>query len=189
MIRQLLTATVMIALFTLALGGVYPLVVTGVAQAVFPHQANGSLVEADGRTVGSSQLAQGFEDDRFFHPRPSDVAYDGSDSGGANLGPLDEGLLDGVEDRANAYRALNGLDDGASVPVDAVTASASGLDPHISVANATLQSARVAEARGLDGADLEALVARHTTPRALGVLGEPGVNVLTLNIALEEASS
>ncbi|WP_017579266.1 K(+)-transporting ATPase subunit C [Nocardiopsis valliformis] len=188
MVRNLITAAGMLALFTLVTGLAYPLAVTGAAQAVFPHQANGSLLERDGRVVGSEQLAQGFTGQGYFHPRPSDVDHDGAASGGANLGPLDEGLLEDFAARAEEYRAVNGLAEDHQVPVDAVTASASGLDPHISVANARLQADRVAEARGVPHEDVEALIGEHTAPRAAGVLGEPGVNVLNLNLALDEAA-
>lgn len=187
MIRYIITASGMLVLFTLVTGLLYPLVVTGAAQAAFPHQANGSLVERDGRVVGSEQIAQGFTGREYFHPRPSAVDHDGAASGGSNLGPLDEGLLDDVAARTEDYRAANGLPEDRRVPVDAVTASASGLDPHISVANARLQAGRVAEARGTAREEVDALVEAHTTPRALGVLGEQGVNVLTLNLALDEA--
>ena len=188
MVRNLITAAGVLVLFTLVTGLAYPLAVTGAAQAVFPHQANGSLLERDGRVVGSEQLAQGFTGQEYFHPRPSDVDHDGAASGGANLGPLDEGLLEDFAARTEEYRTVNGLPADLPVPVDAVTASASGLDPHISVANARLQADRVAGARGIALDDVEGLIGEHTAPRAVGVLGEPGVNVLTLNLALDEAA-
>jgi len=171
-------------------GLAYPLVVTGAAQVAFRHQAEGSLVEVDGEPVGSALLGQAFTRPEYFHPRPSAAGdrYDATASGASNLGPTNPDLLAVVSDRVDAYRADNGLAADQSVPVDAVTASASGLDPHISVANARLQAARVAEARGLTIGDVLALVDDHTDGRVLGVLGEPGVNVLELNLALDEAS-
>jgi K+-transporting ATPase ATPase C chain len=183
--RQLPTAAIMMLLLTVLTGVLYPLAVTGIAQLVFPTQANGSLIEQDGVVVGSRLLAQEFTEPGYFHPRPSAVDFDSSDSGGANLGPSNPDLLRQIEERATAYRTENGLPDNAEVPVDAVTASASGLDPHISVANAELQAARVAEARGLSGEQVLGLITAHTTSRDLGFLGEPGVNVLELNLALD----
>ncbi|GAB3494930.1 K(+)-transporting ATPase subunit C [Nocardiopsis coralliicola] len=188
MLRQTATAIGVLLAATLVLGGVYPLAVTGFAQLFFPGPAAGSLVTAGGETAGSARLAQSFTGAEYFHPRPSAVGYDARDSGGSNLGPLDEGLAGTVAERAAAYREANGLAPGAGVPADAVTASGSGLDPHISPANARLQTARVAESRGIGSAEVGALVSAHTDGRALGVLGEPGVNVLLLNLALDEAA-
>ncbi|MDA2813975.1 K(+)-transporting ATPase subunit C [Nocardiopsis sp. RSe5-2] len=186
MLRQLTAAAGMLLVFTALTGLVYPLVVTGAAQAAFGHRADGSLIERDGEAVGSELIGQPFEGEGYFHPRPSAVGYDGAASGGDNLGPSDEGLLEGIEARTEEYRAENGLADDAEVPVDAVTASASGLDPHITVANARLQTSRVAEARGMDTGEVARLVDDNTTGRTLGVLGEKGVNVLELNLALDE---
>ncbi|MDA2808323.1 K(+)-transporting ATPase subunit C [Nocardiopsis suaedae] len=186
MLRQFTAAAGMLAVLTVLTGLVYPLAVTGAAQAAFGHRADGSIVERDGEAVGSELIGQPFDGEGYFHPRPSAIGYDGADSGGANLGPSDEGLLEDIEARAEEYRAENGLADDAEVPVDAVTASASGLDPHITVANARLQTARVAQARGVDTAEVARLVDGSTTGRALGVLGEEGVNVLELNLALDE---
>ncbi|OWY61915.1 potassium-transporting ATPase subunit C [cyanobacterium TDX16] len=212
--RQLLPALVLVALSTLVCGLAYPLFVTGIAQVAFPAAADGSLVERDGEVVGSSLLGQEFTGEEWFQARPSaaGAAASGSyvevldedgeptgeveaadpddladaSSGGSNLGPTSEELLTTVEERAVAYREANGLPADAEVPVDAVTASASGLDRHISVANARLQAPRVAEVRGLDEAEVLALVDEHTEGRSLGFLGEPGVNVLELNLALDE---
>lgn len=186
--RQLVTAAGMLLVFTVLTGLAYPLVVTGVAQVAFNDQAEGSLVtDANGETVGSSLLSQEFTGDEYFHPRPSAAGYDGASSGATNYGPTNEQLLVDVEERVAAYRETNGLSGDVEVPVDAVTSSASGLDPHISIANAELQAPRVAEARGLDAEDVMALVDEHTDERAIGILGEPGVNVLDLNLALDEA--
>jgi potassium-transporting ATPase KdpC subunit len=187
--RQLYPAIMMLLVFTVITGLAYPLAVTGVAQGLFSSKADGSLVkDAGGEVVGSRLISQSFTEPEYFHPRPSAAGdgYDASASSGSNLGPTNDGLLTVVEERAAAYRAENGLADDAEVPVDAVTASASGLDPHISVANARLQSPRVAEERGLDRHTVLALVNDHTSERALEFLGEPGVNVLELNLALDE---
>lgn len=184
--RQLPTAAIMVLVFTVLTGLLYPLAVTGIAQLVFPSQANGSLLRRDGVVVGSGLIGQQFTDPGYFHPRPSAVDYDSSDSGGTNLGPTNPVLLQSIAERAAAYRTANGLPADAEVPVDAVTASASGLDPLISVANAELQAPRVAAARGLGLARTLALVAAHTTSRDVGFLGEPGVNVLELNLALDD---
>ena len=183
--RQLPAAVGMLLLFTVLLGLVYPLVVTGIAQVAFHDKANGSLVERDGKVVGSSGIAQGFKGAEYFHPRPSAVAYDPHDSGGANLGPTNPDLLKSIKENAEAYRAENGLPADYDVPVDAVTGSASGLDPMISVTNANLQAPRVAETRGLSLKRVLDLVDDHTTKRGLGFLGESGVNVLELNVALD----
>jgi K+-transporting ATPase ATPase C chain len=191
LIRQLRPALVALVLFTILTGVIYPLAVTAIAQVAFPAQANGSLItDADGTVRGSSLIGQPFSGIGYFHSRPSAAGdgYDASASSGSNLGPTSAALIQAVTERAVAYREVNGLSDDAPVPVDAVTASSSGLDPHISVANALLQLPRVAEARGLDEVALRALVDEHTDARFLGIFGEPGVNVLTLNLALDEAA-
>jgi len=185
--RQLFPALVVFAALTLLTGVVYPLVVTGAAQVAFAGRADGSLVERDGRVVGSRLLGQSFAADRYFHPRPSSAGdgYDGSASAPSNLGPTNPELLTAVEERVRAYRAANGLDADDDVPVDAVTSSGSGLDPHISPENARLQARRVARARALSLDRVLELVADHTEGRPLRFLGEPGVNVLELNVALD----
>ncbi|HEY7452113.1 MAG TPA: K(+)-transporting ATPase subunit C [Candidatus Limnocylindria bacterium] len=191
MIRQLRPAIVALVLFSLLTGVVYPLVITGIAQVAFPEQANGSLVRDEaGTVVGSELIGQPFASPGYFHPRPSAAGdgYDASISSGSNLGPTSADLLAAVEERAAAYRAENNLPADALVPVDAVTASASGLDPHISIANALLQLPRVATARGLSEEQVRELIDAHTAGRSLGLLGEPGVNVLMLNLALDEAA-
>jgi potassium-transporting ATPase KdpC subunit len=188
--RQLFPAFVVFLALTLLTGVAYPLAVTGIAQVAFPGRADGSLVERDGEAVGSQLLGQAFTRDEYFHPRPSAAGdgYDGAASSPSNLGPTNAELLGAVEERVAAYRALNGLAAGDEVPVDAVTSSGSGLDPHISPGNADLQAPRVARARGLPLADVLELVDEHTEGRSLGFLGEPGVNVLELNLALDGAA-
>ncbi len=174
--RQLLPALGMVAVFTVITGLAYPLLVTGIAQVAFGDMADGSLAEVDGQVVGSTLIGQPFAEPGYFHPRPPGVS---------NHGPTNPELIAAVRERVAAYQAENGLDADTAVPVDAVTASGSGLDPHISIANARIQAERVAEARGLDLDAVLALVEQHTDGRDLGFLGEPGVNVLTLNLALD----
>jgi len=185
--RQLVPALLAFLAFTVLVGVLYPLAVTGVSRLVFADAADGSLVRRDGVVVGSSLLGQSFEGEEWFHPRPSAAGdgYDGAASSPSNLGPTSPDLLDAVEQRVAAYRTLNGLAAAAPVPVDAVTASASGLDPHISPANARLQAPRVARARGLPVERVLALVDGHTSDRTLGFMGEKRVGVLELNLALD----
>jgi K+-transporting ATPase ATPase C chain len=186
---QLLAALRAVLVFTVLVGVAYPLVVTGIARLAFRDAADGSLVERDGVVVGSSLIGQPFTGAEWFHPRPSAAGdgYDGMASAASNLGPTNDELLDAVAERVIQYRTVNGLGDDEAVPVDAVTASGSGLDPHISVANARLQAPRVAAARDLDLELVLRLVAEHTDGRSLGFLGEDAVNVLELNVALDEA--
>jgi K+-transporting ATPase ATPase C chain len=168
--------------------GIYPLVVWGVAQTLFPEKANGSIIVRNGKVIGSELLAQNFTDPKYFHPRPSaagDVGYDATSSGGSNLGPTSKKLIDSVKERVEAYRAENNLPPTVPVPADAVTASASGLDPHVSVKNALIQASRVAKARGISEQAILAKVQANTEGRTLGILGEPRVNVLTLNLSLD----
>jgi K+-transporting ATPase ATPase C chain len=190
--QELLQEVKVSVLATLALivilCGVYPLVVWGIAQVAFPHRANGSLVEVKGKIVGSGLLAQNFSGPQYFHPRPSaagEVGYDGANSGGSNLGPLSRKLSDQVKERVEKYRSVNNLPAATPVPGDAVTASGSGLDPHISLRNAELQAPRVAQARKLSAAKINRLIQDVTEGPDLGFLGEPGVNVLRLNLALD----
>jgi potassium-transporting ATPase KdpC subunit len=185
--RQLLPALVAFLAFTVLTGIAYPLAVTGVAQVAFPGRAAGSLIERDGEVVGSRLIGQAFGESRYFHPRPSAAGggYDAMASSPSNLGPTNEDLLDAVEEREAAYRQENRLGPDETIPIDALTSSGSGLDPHISLANARLQAPRVARARGLDPDEVLALVDEHTAGRSLGFLGEPGVNVLELNLALD----
>lgn len=187
-VRQLRPAAAALAVFTVLFGVAYPLVELGIGQVAFHEKANGSLIEVDGTVVGSELIGQGFAAPEYFHPRPSaaGTGYDGAASSGSNLGPTNPDYLATVEERAVAYRVENGLPDAAEVPADAVTASASGLDPHISIANAQLQAPRVAETRGMALDDVLVLIEENTDDRPLGVLGDPGVNVLRLNLALDE---
>ena len=189
--RQLVPALMMTIALTILTGLAYPLVVTGVAQGFFNSRANGSLVKVNGTVVGSSLLGQDFTQAKYFQPRPSDTGtspYNGLASGASNLGPSDSGLLKTVAQRVVAYRRLNGMAPNATVPVDAVTASASGLDPDISIANADIQAARVARVRSFPLAAVLGAVARHTENRQWGFLGERVVNVLELNLDLDRMS-
>lgn len=208
MAKQLIISVRITLVLLLLVSGVYPLVVWGVSQAAFKRQANGSLVtNAGGKVVGSALLAQAFTRPEYLHPRPSAAGsgYDPTASGGTNLGPTsdklingihkklpsgkdDPGNFDGVKDLAAAYRTENGLPADARVPVDAVTRSASGLDPQISPANAALQAPRIAHARGVDINIVRQAIAQNTQGRSLGFLGEPGVNVLALNLALDKTA-
>jgi K+-transporting ATPase ATPase C chain len=184
-LRPALIATLV---FTILLCGIYPVVVWCVSQALFSHKANGSLIEdASGKVIGSELIGQPFTAARYFHPRPSAAGsgYDGASSGGSNLGPLSQKLHDAVSQRVAVYRELNGVPAHIRIPADAVTASASGLDPHISLANARLQANRVARARGIDAGRVNQLVDAHVDTKPLGFLGEEGVNVLKLNLALD----
>jgi K+-transporting ATPase ATPase C chain len=184
--QQLRASVVILGLMTALTGIVYPLVVTGVAQAAFPRQANGSLIMKDGKPVGSSLIGQQFDDPKYFWSRLSGTspAYNAGASTGTNYGPLNPAFKDAAKARIDALHAADPGNQ-APVPVDLVTASGSGLDPHISPAAAEYQVERVAKARGLDPAKLRSLVAEHTQGRDLAVLGEPGVNVLELNLALD----
>jgi len=172
--------------------GLYPLIVFAISQAFFYEKANGSLIlDKDGAVRGSKLLAQGFTADKYFHPRSSAAGngYDATSSGGSNLGPTSQKLNDAIKDRVDAYRKENGLSEKEPVPADAVTASGSGLDPHISVRNAELQIPRVAKARGLSEKKLHELIEQNTGGRDLGLLGDPGVNVLSLNRALASVAA
>jgi len=187
LLRQFRPAIVAVVALTVLCGIVYPMLVTGVAQLGWGGRADGDLVERDGVVVGAALIGQPFVSPQYFHPRPSAAGdgYDGAASSGSNLGPSNEEYLAEVTTRVETYRQANGLAADAVVPVDAVTASASGLDPHISVRNARLQAARVADARELSVDVVLELVDAHVTDRPLAVLGDPGVNVLRLNLALD----
>lgn len=185
MIEQLLPALRVTLLMTVVTGLLYPGLVTALCQVVLPGQANGSLVNRDGRVVGSALIGQPFAAPQYFHPRPSAAGsgYDASVSSGSNLGPTSQKLADRVKAGAAEFRQKNGAS--GPLPADAVTASASGLDPHISPATAAAQAARVAGARGVSPAQVRRVVARHTEGRDFGFLGEPRVNVLAVNLALD----
>ena len=199
LVQHLRPALVMIAAFTLLTGLAYPLAMTGIAQVMFPAAANGSLIVKDGKVVGSALIGQAFTSNRNFRPRPSattdtdpkdptrtvDAPYNAASSAGSNLGPITRKLLDRVQ---ADVETLRGTGIAGPIPVDTVTASASGLDPHVSPAAALMQVPRVAKARGISEERVRALVAGHVEGRALGVLGEPRVNVLQLNLALDELS-
>ena len=185
MLSQLRPAIVMVALFTLLLGVAYPLGITGIAQVAFPAQANGSLVrDVDGQVVGSALIGQSFADARYLHPRPSAAGdgYDASASSGSNLGPLNTDLAERIKTDADSIRAETGA---TVIPADSVTTSASGLDPHISPAYARLQAARVAQARGLEVAAVQQVIDANTESPLIGFIGQPRVNVLLTNRALD----
>lgn len=188
--RDLLTGAIAVVAMTLVLGLAYPLVVTGIAQVLFPGKANGSKVSFDGRVVGSKLIGQEFTGRAYFHTRPSATGYSGDATFFGNAGPNSAELRDAIRKSLAAYVRLERPYDRsltrAGVPVDAVTESASGVDPQISEANARIQAHRIAAVRHLPLAEVESLISAHTDGRSLGVLGEPGVNVLQLNIALEE---
>jgi K+-transporting ATPase ATPase C chain len=192
MLSQLRASIATLVVFTVLTGVAYPLLVTGIAQAAFPRQANGSLVMAGGKVAGSRLIGQGFDDPKYFWGRLSAtldsngkaLPYNASASGGSNLGPTNPALTDAAKARIDALRAAD-PDNGSNVPVDLITSSASGLDPDISPAAAEYQVPRVARTRGIDVAQLRAVVAEHTEDRTLGVLGEPRVHVLELNLALD----
>ena len=192
-LRQASVSIAALVIATVVLGLGYPLVVTGISQLFFHNQANGSLITRNGKVVGSALLGQSFTDakgnplPRYFQPRPSNAGtgYDGSSSGASNLGPSNPVLIKEVSERVRAYRQYNHMAPNAAVPVDAVTASGSGLDPDISIQNALDQAPRVAQARHLPLTRVLALLHQHTTPAQWGFLSEPTVNVLQLNIALD----
>ena len=182
--KNLIISVLMTIVTTILLGLVYPLVVTGLAKVIFPRQSAGQLIERNGQVVGSSLIAQPFSGAAYFHPRESAAGngYDAANSGGTNYAPTNQKLVDRVKQDVATFQAEN---PGKPIPVDMVTTSASGLDPHISPANAEFQVARVARERGISVDELRQVVARHTEERQLGFLGEPRVNVLELNLDLD----
>ena len=204
MLSEIKPAIMITLILTVITGLIYPIAITGISQVLFKDQANGSLLVVNGKVIGSSLIGQNFAAPNYFHPRPSAAGsgYDAANSGATNLGPLsdklvngihkklpdgkdDPGNFDGLKDLAKAYRAENALADTVLLPTDAITRSASGLDPHISPANAAFQIDRVAKARKLDRSAIEKIVAEHTEGRTFAFLGEPRVNVLELNLALD----
>ena len=191
MLKELKPAILITFVLTILTGILYPLAVTGIAQGIFPHQANGSLIERDHRVIGSELIGQNFTKPEYFHPRPSAAGsngYDASASGGSNLGPTNPALADRLKKDGEAFRKDN-PDYAGPIPADAITASASGLDPEITPANALAQVPRVAKARRIDADKIRSLISVVTQSRDLAVLGEPRVNVLKLNIMLDEADA
>jgi potassium-transporting ATPase KdpC subunit len=192
-VKEITTSVLATLLFAVVLCGIYPVVIWGISQLAFPHQANGSLIEgADRKIIGSEWLGQNFTGAKYFHPRPSAAGangYDAASSSGSNLGPTSQKLIDAVKQRVADYRTENGLAADALVPGDAVTASASGLDPHISPKNALLQAARVASERGVSVDVVKTEITKATAGPQFGILGEAGVNVLKLNLALDAVAS
>jgi K+-transporting ATPase ATPase C chain len=200
MLREVRPALVVLVFLAVVTGVAYPLAITGVAELIFPHQAQGSTIETDGKIIGSTLIGQPFTEDRYFHGRPSatsgpdptdpsksvSVPYNAANSAGSNLGPTNKALIDRVQDDVAKLKAEN---PDASIPVDLVTASASGLDPHVSPAAALFQVPRVAKARGIPEEKVRQLVTEHVEGRTLGVLGEPRVNVLALNLALDQTAA
>lgn len=183
-LRITLTAVLSLAVL---LCGIYPVAVWAIAQSLFPNQANGSLIQVNGKMTGSALLAQRFADTGYFHPRPSAAGdgYDAANSGGSNLGPTSQKLIDRVKERIAGYRLENNLGPEILIPADAVTASGSGLDPHVSLRNALLQAERVATARGIDKVVIQKKIAAYTEGRDLMIFGEPRINVLMLNLDLD----
>jgi K+-transporting ATPase ATPase C chain len=186
-LKELWTSIAATVVLCVVVSGLYPVVIWGIGQAFFPHQANGSLVENNGQVVGSELLAQGFSGAKYFHPRPSNAGtgYDSTSSGGSNLGPTSQKLMDEIKANIAQYRQENSLAAEALVPADAVTASGSGLDPHISLQNALLQVPRVAKERGISEEAVRGEVTKATDKALLGIGGDSGVNVLKLNLALD----
>jgi potassium-transporting ATPase KdpC subunit len=199
MLKEIRPAIVLVVLLTLITGLVYPLAMTGIAGVIFPDQAKGSLIDKDGTVIGSALIGQNFTDDKYFHGRPSatvtpdpkdptksiDAPYNAANSGGSNLGPTNKALIDRVKGEVDRLKAEN---PSAPVPIDLVTTTGGGLDPHISPEGALFQVPRIAKARNLQEDRVRELIQQHTEGRTLGLLGEPRVNVLALNLALDQAA-
>jgi potassium-transporting ATPase KdpC subunit len=186
-IREIRTSIIATAVLVVIVSGIYPLLVWGIAQGLFPFEAGGSLIIKDGKILGSRLIAQGFTGSQYFHARPSSAGtgYDPTSSAGSNLGPLSRALVDTARQRVMKYRTENNLGPATLVPADAVTASGSGLDPHISLENALLQAPRVAHARGMSEESVRKNIAAHSQGRDMDIFGEPRVNVLLLNLDLD----
>lgn len=187
MFKTCKTALCTLLLFTVLLGGIYPLAVFLIGQTFFSFHANGSLLFSpkNQTLIGSSLIAQPFESPQYFHPRPSATNYDGIHSGASNLSPTSSALLDLIQKRSKSYHEINGLSPGLLIPIDAVTASGSGVDPHISISNALLQIPRIAKARRISEEQVARLIEKHTTRESFGILGQPRINVLLLNLSLD----
>ena len=185
--KELWTAIAATVVLLVVVSGIYPVIIWGIAQVIFPYQANGSLITQNGQVVGSALLAQGFSGAKYFHPRPSQAGtgYDAANSNASNLGPTSKKLMDSIKDAADAYRKENNLAAEAIVPADAVTSSFSGLDPHISPKNAQIQATRVARERGINEDVVRNEIEKATDKPFLGFIGDPAVNVLKLNLALD----
>ena len=189
--KELWTAIAATVVLLVMVSGIYPVIIWGLGQVIFPYQANGSLITQNGQVVGSALLAQGFSGAQYFHPRPSQAGtgYDAANSNASNLGPTSKKLMDSIKDTADAYRKENNLAAEAIVPADAVTSSFSGLDPHISPKNAQIQAARVAHERGINEDVVRNEIEKATDKPFLALFGDPGVNVLKLNLALDAAQA
>jgi K+-transporting ATPase ATPase C chain len=186
-LREIRTATIATLVLLVMVSGIYPVLVWGIAQGIFPQEAGGSLIREGGKILGSRLIAQGFTSEQYFHPRPSSagIGYDSTSSAGSNLGPLSKTLVDTIRQRVRNYQTENNLEPGILVPADAVTASGSGLDPHISLENAILQAQRVAKVRSMSEEAVRRKIAAHTQDRDMDIFGEPRVNVLMLNLNLD----
>jgi potassium-transporting ATPase KdpC subunit len=184
--RTLITSIKALLIFSILLGVIYPFAIYGIAKLAFPSKASGSLIMHDGRSVGSELIGQSFNKPEFFHSRPSQVSYDAAGSGASNLGPSSKKLMDLVSERIKQVRDENNLDSTTQIPPDMVLASASGLDPHISIQNAILQAGRIEKSRGISKQELHNLIMNNIDDDFLGIWGAPGVNVLKLNIALSD---
>ena len=188
MYKNILRSFLLLVIFTIILGFLYPLLITGISKIIFPYRSSGSLIKYEGKIVGSELIGQNFKGEQYFHPRPSAAGKDGYDplsSGGSNYAPANEDFISAVKERISNLRKDNNLEDNIKIPSDAVTSSGSGLDPDISVGNAILQADRIAKKRNIPVAEINDLIQQNTAKRMLGFLGEPKVNVLKLNLLLD----